>query len=157
MNEKKLGQAIAKARIARHMTPRTLAEKLMVDEETILAWETGAAAPAQGDLSAIAEALALDVSLFTAEEEADFSTGSEENPLQDWKVQRTFWEKKWKEDHKALRYGYFALVVLFVVLGIFLGNVLLNALGCLVAIGGYLKLNNDKMIYIESKIPMKEE
>ena len=157
MNEKKLGQALAKERIARHMTPRALAEKLMVDEKTVIAWETGDVAPTAGDLAAICEALELDAALFTLEETADFSTPDEENSLDDWKVQRAYWEKKWKNDHKALRYGYIILLVVLLLLSIFLRQPLINAVLCFVAIGGYLKINNDKMTYIESKIPMKEE
>lgn len=157
MTEKKIGQIIAKERIARHMTPRALAEKLMVDEKTVIAWETGEIAPSVGDLAAICEALELDASLFTLEETADFSTADEENPLDDWKVQRAYWEKKWKNEHKALRYGYVVLAVVLVILGVFLRKPLLNAVACFAAIGGYLKVNNDKMIYIESKIPSKEE
>ena len=156
MNEKKLGQALAKERIARHMTPRALAEKLMVDEKTVIAWETGNIIPEESDLAAICEALALPAGFFTPAEE-DFSTPDEENSLDDWKVQRAYWEKKWKDDHKALRYGYVALVVILVALTFFLHQPLLSAAACFVAIGGYLKINNDKMTYIESKIPMKEE
>ena len=156
MNEKKLGQAMAKERIARHMTPRALAEKLMVDDKTVIAWETGNITPTEGDLAAICEALALPAAFFAPAEE-EFSTADEENPLDDWKTQRAFWEKKWKDDHKALRYGFIALLVVLVLLSVFLHAPLLNAVLCFVAIGGYLKLNNDKMTYIESKVPMKEE
>ncbi len=156
MNEKKFGQAMAKERIARHMTPRALAEKLMVDEKTVIAWETGNITPAESDLSAICEALELPCDFFAPAEE-EFSTVDEENPFDDWKTQRAFWEKKWKDDHKALRYGYIALLVVLVVLSVFLRQPLINAVLCFAAIGGYLKLNNDKMTYIESKVPMKEE
>jgi len=156
MKEKNIGQAIAKARIARHMTPRTLAEKLMVDDKTVIAWETGNIIPEESDLAAICEALALPADFFAPAEE-DFSTLGEENPLDDWKVQRAYWEKKWKDEHKALRYGYVVAAIVLVVVGFFLRNPLLNAVACFVAIGGYLKVNNDKMTYIESKIPMKEE
>ena len=156
MTEKKIGQIIAKERIARHMTPRSLAEKLMVDERTVIAWETGNIAPEEADLAAICEILELDSALFAPAEE-EFSTADEENPFDDWKEQRAYWEKKWKNEHKALRYGYVILAVALVILGVFLRKPLLNAAACFAAIGGYLKVNNDKMTYIESKIPMKEE
>ncbi|MBQ3103668.1 MAG: helix-turn-helix transcriptional regulator, partial [Oscillospiraceae bacterium] len=65
MNEKRIGQAIAKERIARHMTPNALAEKLMVDAKTVIAWETGDVAPTVGDLAAICEALELKEDFFT--------------------------------------------------------------------------------------------
>lgn len=157
MNEKRLGQAIAKERIAHHMTPNALAEKLMVDAKTVIAWETGDVAPSVGDLAAICEALELKEDFFTLEETADFSADEEEGPFDDWKTQRAYWEKKWKDDHKALRYGYAILVVVLVMVGFFMRQPLLNAAACFVAIGGYLKINNDKMTYIESKIPMKED
>ena len=156
MKEKNIGQAIAKERIARHMTPRTLAEKLMVDDKTVIAWETGNITPEESDLAAICEALALPADFFALAEE-EFSTEAEENPFDDWKTQRAYWEKKWKNDHKAFRYGYVALVVILVALSFFLHLPLLSAAACFVAIGGYLKINNDKMTYIESKVPMKEE
>ena len=156
MTEKNLGQAIAKERIARHMTPRTLAEKLMVDDKTVIAWETGNITPTESDLSAICEALELPAHFFAPAEE-EFSTSDEENPVDDWKEQRAFWDKKWKDDHKALRYGFIALLVVLVLLSVFLRAPLINAALCFVAIGGYLKINNDKMTYLESKVPMKEE
>ena len=156
MNEKKIGQAIAKARIARHMTPRALAEKLMVDDKTVIAWETGDITPTESDLAAICEALELPCGFFAAEAE-EFSTPDEENAAFEWKDQRAYWEKKWKEDNKFYRYGYVALLVVLVVGSVFLHMPLLNAALCFVAIGGYLKLNNDKMTYIESKVPMKDE
>lgn len=163
MDEKITRDNIAKLRIARRMTPRSLAEKLRVDDATIIAWETGESVPSEADLSAIAEALKVDMAVLTAvpkeaEEEEEAFTGEEARVRSwSWKEQRGYWEKKWKNEHKAVRYGSAAAVVIMCLLGFFLGKTVINAIACLAAIGIYLKLNNDKMTYIESKVKGNQE
>lgn len=159
MDMQKIGSFLQSLRKEKGLTQAKLGEQLGVTDKTISRWETGVYLPPAEMLLALSEYYGVSVNeLLMAERIAPerMAQAAEETLLTVLKdapfhfhEQQAYWQRKWKRDHRALRWLMHLLPAGLCLAGLLTGRMVLSIIGWIafpVALGW---LNNQQAIYVE--------
>jgi len=159
MDMQKIGAFLQALRREKNLTQAKLGEQLGVTNKTISRWETGVYLPPADMLLALSQLHGVSINEILAGERIaleHIAEKADENLISiirdspfHFKEQQVYWQRKWKHDHRVLRWLLPLIPAGVWLAGLLTGQMVPAIIGCVLLPVALAYLNNQQAIYVE--------